>query len=164
MTILTSANGSLPLTLRKGETLVIRNYSGAESVSGSTSSSELAEDGSVLYGPQFSNADLILSTSGQLDYRVVSGDPTPLSQAEWPFAARSITAGRWVVVPSISRLRVVGTGALSIDSRNRTGVVSSAVFSGSYSSTTETIEFPYYGDSAVEIRATFPATLTVEVI
>ena len=30
MTILTYANGSLPLTLRKGETLVIRNYSGAE--------------------------------------------------------------------------------------------------------------------------------------
>lgn len=72
--------------------------------------------------------------------------------------------GEWAAIPSISRLRVVGTGVLSIDSRSRAGVVSTAVFTGNYSNTPETIEFPYYGDAAVEIRATFPATLTVEVI
>ena len=70
----------------------------------------------------------------------------------------------WASIPSISRLRVVGTGALSIDSRSRGGVVSASVFTGNYGNTPETIEFPYYGDAAIEIRATFPATLTVEVI
>lgn len=70
----------------------------------------------------------------------------------------------WAAVPAISRLRVVGTGTLSVDSRSRGGLIASAVFTGNYSNTLETIEFPYYGDAAVEIRATFPATLTVEVI
>lgn len=164
MTILTIANGSLPLSLRKGETLVIRNYSGVETVTGSTSTRELAPDGSVIFGPQLSSATVTVSSSGQLDYITVMGDPTPLSQAEQTIAPRALFSGQWTAVPSLSRLRVVGTGALSIDSRSRAGVVSTAAFSGSYSSTPETIEFPYYGDAAVEIRATFPATLTVEVI
>lgn len=80
MTILTSANGSLPLTLRKGETLIIRNYSGADVVSGSSVSRERVTslgDGVFAYGPQTSDATLVLASSGALDYQVVSGDPTP---------------------------------------------------------------------------------------
>lgn len=77
MTILTSANGSLPLTLRKGETLVIRNYSGSDVVSGSTVLRETVGDGSVIYGPQTSNVTVNLSSTGQLDYITVMGDPTP---------------------------------------------------------------------------------------
>lgn len=77
MTILTSANGSLPLTLRKGETLVIRNYSGSDVVSGSTVLRETVGDGSVIYGPQTSDATVNLSSTGQLDYITVMGDPTP---------------------------------------------------------------------------------------
>lgn len=73
-------------------------------------------------------------------------------------------SGQWASIPSLSRLRIVGTGSLSIDSRNRAGVVTSFVFSKTYASVLESIEFPYYGNSAVEIRATFPNTLTVEVI
>lgn len=78
--------------------------------------------------------------------------------------AVNLAPGQWQSIPSISRLRVVGTGSLSIDSRDRAGTVTTAVFTGSYASATGTIEFPYYGDAAVQIRATFPATLTVEVI
>mgnify|MGYP000855959511 FL=1 len=77
MTILTSANGSLPLTLRKGETLVIRNYSGSDVVSGSTALRETVGDGSVIYGPQPSDVTVNLSSTGQLDYITVMGDPTP---------------------------------------------------------------------------------------
>lgn len=81
MTILTSASGSLPLSLRKGETLVIRNLTGSETVTGSTAAREDATSalgsGAVVYGPQTGNASLVLSTSGQLDYSTVMGDPLP---------------------------------------------------------------------------------------
>jgi len=73
MTILTSANGSLPLTLRKGETLVIRNYSGAETVTGSTVPVQFTKDGADVYGPQLTDASVSLSSSGSLDYQVVQG-------------------------------------------------------------------------------------------
>lgn len=77
MTILTSANGFLPISLRKGETLVIRNYSGSDVVSGSTVLRETVGDGSVIYGPQTSDVTVNLSSTGQLDYITVMGDPTP---------------------------------------------------------------------------------------
>lgn len=81
MTILTSANGSLPLSLRKGETLVIRNYSGIETVANSIASRERAAgqgEGVYVYGPQTSDVTLTLSSTGSLDYQIVSGDVTPL--------------------------------------------------------------------------------------
>lgn len=85
MTILTSANGSLPLTLRKGETLVIRNYSGTETVTGSTAAREdvssTAGAGAVAYGPQSSAATLTISSSGSMDYSVVAGDMSPAVNA-----------------------------------------------------------------------------------
>jgi len=84
MTILTSANGSLPLTLRKGETLVIRNYSGSETVRGSTVAQEATADGAEVYGPQIAAATLVVSTSGILDYQVVVGDMTGSPKAEAP--------------------------------------------------------------------------------
>ena len=83
MTILTSANGSLPLTLRKGETLVIRNYSGVESVLGSSVGREDASSsigaGAVVYGPQTSDVSVVISTTGSMDFSTVMGDPTPNS-------------------------------------------------------------------------------------
>lgn len=76
MTILTTANGSLPLSLRKGETLVIRNYSGAETVTGSSSIRELSANGLASYGPQPVDVSVVLSSSGSLDYQIVVGDVT----------------------------------------------------------------------------------------
>jgi hypothetical protein len=84
MTILTSANGSLPLTLRKGETLVVRNYSGAETVRGSTVPPEATSDGAEVYGPQISDVSIILSSSGALDYQTVMGDMTIGRKEEGP--------------------------------------------------------------------------------
>lgn len=111
MTILTSANGSLPLTLRKGETLVIRNYSGAETVTGSTAAREdvssTAGAGAVAYGPQSSAATLTISSSGSLDYSVVAGDMSPAVNA-----LVSVPTGQ-IVTPSGD---VVGGGGTTIKS------------------------------------------------
>lgn len=87
--------------------------------------------------------------------RKLSADDTP---------SNPLVSGEWTKAPSISRLRVTGTGLLSIDSKTRAGVVTTAVFVGTYFGTAETIEFPYYGDAAVQICASFPPTLTAEVI
>lgn len=84
MTILTSANGSLPLSLRKGETLVIRNYSGSETVRGSTVPQEATADGAEVYGPQLTAVTVVLSSSGALDYQTVMGDVTGSPKPEAP--------------------------------------------------------------------------------
>lgn len=100
------------------------------------------------------------SGGGALD-QALADSRTAASVAASKYA---ITAGSWWRVPTISRLRITGTGSLSINSRNGAGAVTSSVFSGNYSGANGKIEFPYYGDEAVEILATFPNTLTVEVI
>lgn len=74
-----------------------------------------------------------------------------------------IQSGVWVPVPSIFRLRLVGTGAAVISSRDRL-FAETSVGSFSASGATNQIEFPYLGDAAVEMRAVFPATLQVEII
>jgi len=85
MTILNSSVGALRLSLAKGETLIVRNYSGVETVTGSTVSREDASStlgaGAVVYGPQSVAASIVLSTTGALDYQTVMGDPTPAVNA-----------------------------------------------------------------------------------
>lgn len=85
MTILNSSVGALRLSLAKGETLIVRNYSGTETVTGSTVSREDASStlgaGAVVYGPQSVAASIVLSTTGTLDYQTVMGDPTPAVNA-----------------------------------------------------------------------------------
>ena len=108
MTILTSANGSLPLTLRKGETLVIRNYSGAETVRGSTVPQEATADGAEVYGPQITDASIVLSSSGSLDYQVVMGDMTGSARPDAPVRVvvdGDSFAANGVVVDSTQNLR-----------------------------------------------------------
>jgi len=85
MTILNASVGALRLSLAKGETLIVRNYSGVETVTGSTVSREDASStlgaGAVVYGPQSVAASVVLSTTGTLDYQTVMGDPTPAVNA-----------------------------------------------------------------------------------
>jgi hypothetical protein len=61
-------------------------------------------------------------------------------------------------------LRITGTGPLIVDSRSLSGAVTSGLLSQHYSAANEVVEFIYPGDGGVEIRATFPETLNVEVI
>ena len=81
MTILNSSVGALRLSLAKGETLIVRNYSGTETVSGSSvprenGSSRLGA-GAFVYGPQTADSNVTITTTGDLDYSVVAGDPLP---------------------------------------------------------------------------------------
>lgn len=91
MTILTSASGSRPLSLAKGETLIIRNYSGLETVTGSTAAREDASAalgaGAVVYGPQTGAATVTISTTGALDHSSVMGDPLPAADVPSSFVA-----------------------------------------------------------------------------
>lgn len=73
-------------------------------------------------------------------------------------------SGEWLSAPSIFRLRLVGTGTVTIDARNRLGTITTGVESYTVSGATNQIEFPFLGDDAVEMRATYPAGLTVEVL
>lgn len=81
MAILTSGAGSLKLSVPKGSSLIIRNLSGTETVTGSGSAREDATAflgaGAYVYGPQAAEVQVTISTTGTLDYSVVAGDPTP---------------------------------------------------------------------------------------
>jgi len=92
-------------------------------------------------------------------FAVISGD----NRAKVPTVG-ALTSEEWFPVEPVVRIRIVGSGALTIDSKNRDGDVFEDIFNSSYSNTDEAIEFIYPGDSGVYIRATFPSTLTVEVI
>lgn len=149
MTILTSANGSLPLTLRKGETLVIRNYSGSDVVSGSTVLRETVGDGSVIYGPQTSDATVSLSSTGQLDYITVMGDPTPrdpsllISGASRPtiaFFGDSFLAQGWYTFRA-PWLRVESTTLPGINYAGMERNVSSGAHTLTYNAATRSCSF-----------------------
>lgn len=81
MAILSSGSGSLRLSVPVGSSLIIRNFSGTETVTGSSVAREDATSrlgaGAYVYGPQTSASTLTISTTGTLDYQVVAGDPTP---------------------------------------------------------------------------------------
>ena len=74
-------------------------------------------------------------------------------------------SGEWRFALSLFRLRITGTGTVTMDSRDSLGNIT-LNSSGPYTaaSATDQIEFPYAGDNARQIRLTFPATATVEVI
>lgn len=82
-------------------------------------------------------------------------------QTTWTGAGFS---GQWLSVPSIFRLRLVGTGTVTVDSRDRLGTVTTSVETYLISGATNQIEFPWLGDGAVEMRVTYPGSVTVEVL
>ena len=75
-----------------------------------------------------------------------------------------LTSGEWLPVPSIFRLRLTGTGTVTLDSRTLTGAITTGFDTYTAAGATDQIEFPFAGIGAVEIRGTFPATMTIEVI
>lgn len=75
-----------------------------------------------------------------------------------------MVSGVWMKVPSIFRLRLTGTGAVTIDSKDSLGNITTGVASYTVTGATDQIEFPYAGDKAVAIRATLTGTATAEVI
>lgn len=83
MPTLANGSGALRINVPKGSSLIIRNQSGVETVTGSSAAREDATyalgSGAFVYGPQTASSDLSISTTGVLTYDIVAGDPTPAS-------------------------------------------------------------------------------------
>lgn len=77
---------------------------------------------------------------------------------------RVMVNGVWTTTPSVFRLRLTGTGTVTIDARDSLGNITPNVASYTVSGATDQIEFPYAGDNAVAIRAALTGTATAEVI
>lgn len=139
MAQMTSATGSLPLRLSKGETLVIKDLAGSHTVTGSLAPREDASAsvgaGFVVYGPQSSAVTVTISTTGAVDYQVVSGDVTPASPA----------SGGGAVVAAVSA--ICESYARSKDRNPRTNATIRSC---------ELVGDTIYADSAA-LQAAFPA-------
>lgn len=72
--------------------------------------------------------------------------------------------GQWRVFGGLPRLQLTGTGTVSIDARDSGGTISTAVQSYNVTNAVDRIEYPYFGETAVEIRANITGTLSVEII
>jgi hypothetical protein len=73
-----------------------------------------------------------------------------------------LPSGVWIKLPAIYRLLLGGTGNVTIDTRDQAGTITTAV--ASYSPTGAAIEYPYFGDTAVDVRATLTGTATAEIV
>lgn len=73
-------------------------------------------------------------------------------------------SGAWMrpVVPF--RIRVLGTGSVTMDARDSAGTVTTGVFQDAYATQTDAVVWPYPGDTARQVRFTFPSTMTIEVL
>lgn len=83
MPTLSNGSGALRINVPRGSSLIIRNQSGVETVTGSSVTREDAAfalgAGAFVYGPQTSASDVSITTTGTLTYDIVAGDPTPAS-------------------------------------------------------------------------------------
>ena len=78
--------------------------------------------------------------------------------------AGNLADGEWFNPPSVFRLLLNGTGTVTIDSKDAAGTITTGVYSITLSSAVNQIDFPYAGDSAVQIRATLTGSATAKVI
>lgn len=95
----------------------------------------------------------------------LSAAPPLRSEIAVDYEVRSgITAGVWYPVPTVFRLRIAGSGTITLDSRTASGVETSSVVSYSGTNDDNQIEFPYLGDDVTHVRASFPSTLFAEIL
>lgn len=80
------------------------------------------------------------------------------------FLPGAMSAGVWRPVTGLPRLLLNGTGTVAIDARNRAGTVTTAVYSTTLASAVNQIDFPYFGDDAVEIRAAYTGSASAEIV
>lgn len=76
----------------------------------------------------------------------------------------ALTGGEWFTIPSIFRVRLTGTGTVTLDSKDSLGNITTSVASYTVSGATDQIEFPFAGNNAVAIRAALTGDATCEVI
>lgn len=82
------------------------------------------------------------------------------------FGPGPLTSGVWKPFTGLPRLKLTGTGTVTIDANtavNGTGTTTAAVFTASPAGST-TIAFPFFGTDAVAVRATYTGTALAEII
>ncbi|SMD05609.1 hypothetical protein [Novosphingobium sp. B1] len=80
------------------------------------------------------------------------------------FLPGALSAGAWRPVTGLPRLLLNGTGTVTIDARNRAETVTTAVYSTTLASAVNQIDFPFFGDDAVEIRAAYTGSASAEIV
>ena len=76
-----------------------------------------------------------------------------------------LVANTWKAFTGLPRLKLTGSGTVSIDANTATdgsGTTTSAVYTATV--TTTTIAFPFFGNDAVAVRATYTGTAAAEII
>lgn len=72
--------------------------------------------------------------------------------------------GQWKRTSGLPRLLLNGTGTVTIDARNRAGTITEGVFEATISGASDQIDYPFFGNDAVEVRATLTGTATAEIV
>lgn len=80
------------------------------------------------------------------------------------FLPGALQNGVWKPFSGMPRLRLTGTGTVTIDARNSLGTITEDVETYATTAATNQIEFPFFGDDAVEVRAAITGTLSAEII
>lgn len=83
------------------------------------------------------------------------------------YSPGALKSGVWKPYTGLPRLRFNGTGSITIDANTAadgSGSTTTAVYSNSLTSASNLIDFPYFGDNAVAVRATLTGTLAAEII
>lgn len=88
----------------------------------------------------------------------------PLTNSQTAITSGYVNSGEWNRALSIFRLRLTGTGTVTVDSRDSLGNITAALAVYAITGATDQIEFPYLGDNAVEIRITLTGSATAEII
>lgn len=87
----------------------------------------------------------------------------PAQENVFPFA-NPMASGAWYPIPSIFRLEMSGTGTVTLDSKNSQNEITLSVFTATLNAADNEIDFPYAGDSAVAIRATYTGTASARIL
>ncbi len=101
-----------------------------------------------------------------ITYRLVKGSPLTHTEMDDNFIAsfrNTLISGQWAPISAVGRLRITGTGTINLAVKNALDVTTNLpdiVVSGA----TNQIEWIYPGDDGIFIMATFPISVTVEVI
>lgn len=123
---LTSTQSSLILSVAKGNSLIVRNRSGVETVTGSSVAREDATavlgSGAYVYGPQTSASTLTISTTGVCDYDIVAGDPTPATEPARVVRSAATGAPASLIDPATGQ--AVGGGGVK---SNRVGLFGDSI-------------------------------------
>lgn len=80
------------------------------------------------------------------------------------FLPGALASGVWKPCTGLPRLLLNGTGTVTIDARNRAGSVTSAAYTTTLASAVNQIDFPFFGDDAVEVRAAYTGSASAEIV